>query len=194
MPKGNYLNTILKSSKTVLTLKDITLLWREPQTTAVRIRLNYYVKRGYLHRIRRGVYAKDENYNRLELATRIFTPSYVSLETVLTKEGLIFQYQTHITVVSYLTRVIAIDDQIYSYKKIKETVLIDPGGLKHENETSIASKERAFLDALYVNTDYYFDNLRSLDWDKVFIILPIYNNKRVVKKVNYLFKLSKTIV
>ena len=37
------------------------------------------------------------DYNRLELATRIFTPAYVSFETVLAKEGLIFQYYNKIT-------------------------------------------------------------------------------------------------
>jgi len=141
-----------------------------------------------LHRIRRGLYAKSKQYDKLELATRIFTPSYVSFETVLAQEGLIFQYQTHITVVSYLTRMISIDNQVYSYKKIKNTVLMNSLGIENLNETSEAIKERAFLDTLYTNLDFYFDNVRSLDWNKVFSLLPIYDNKRMVKVVENLFK------
>src|SRR5574337_550608 len=94
MEKGDYLTTILRCPKTVFTYKDVLLLWGEPGSEAARVRLNHYVKNGDLYRIRRGLYAKDKNYNKAELATRIFTPSYVSFETVLSKEGVIFQFHS----------------------------------------------------------------------------------------------------
>jgi len=188
MQKGNYLTALLRSDKTVFTSKDIALLWHEPVTSATRVRLNYYIKKGDLHRIRKGLYAKSRNYNKLELATRIFTPSYVSFETVLVKEGLIFQFYDEIFIASYLTRVIRVDQQTYNYRKIKDEVLTNTIGVEHADETSIASKERAFLDTLYLNADYQLDNIRSLIWDDVFKILPIYNNQRMAKKVNSLYK------
>ena len=40
--------------------------------------------------------------------------------------------------------------------------------------------------------DYHFDNLDSLDWDKVFEILPIYHNKRMEKKVREYFEHYKS--
>jgi predicted transcriptional regulator of viral defense system len=187
MQKGDYLQSILRSNKTVLTLKDIALLWQDADTDAARVRLNYYVKKGDLYRIRRGLYAKGKEYNILELATRVFTPSYVSFETVLAREGLIFQYQAQITVASYLSRDITIGSQVYSYKKLKDTILTNSMGIEHADETSLATRERAVLDTLYSNTDYYFDNLRSLDWDKVFAMLPMYENNRLVNKVNQLY-------
>jgi len=52
----------------------------------------------------------------------------------------------------------------------------------------VASKERAFLDRIYVSKDYHFDNLDILNWDKVFEILPIYQNKRMNKKVKEYFE------
>jgi len=188
MQKGDYLDTILRSDKTVFTLKDIALLWQNDDTDAARVRLNYYVRKGNLYRIRRGIYVKDKNYDKLELATRVFTPSYVSFETVLAKEGLIFQYQQTVTVASYLTRNITIDSQIYELRKIKSTVLTNSTGIQQTNNISIATKERAFLDTLYSNTDYHFDNLRSLDWEKVTQLLPLYQNKRLGKKVESLVK------
>lgn len=188
MQKGDYLTTILRSDKTVFTSKDLALLWQDPGSSATRVRVNYYIKKGDLYHIRKGFYAKNKDYNKLELATRIFTPSYISFETVLARDGLVFQYYDQIFVASYITREITVDNQVYSYKKIKDTVLINSFGIEHVEETSIATKERAFLDTLYVNNDYFFDNLHSLDWDKVFLILPIYDNKRMVKKVNQIFK------
>jgi hypothetical protein len=188
MTKGDYLSTILKSNKTVFSLIDISLLWGVSSADTVKSRLNYYVKKNDLYHIKRGFYSKDKQYNKLELATKIFTPSYITFETVLAREGLIFQYQNKITVASYLTREIEIDGSLYSFKKIKNTVLTDSIGVNQINETSVASKERAFLDIIYSNIEYHFDNLRSIDWERVFTILPIYKNKRMTKVVNKIFK------
>ena len=188
MSKGNYLSLILRSPKTVFSLKDIALLWHETNSSAMRVRLSYFVKKGDLYRIRKGLYAKDENYNKLELATRILSPAYVSFETVLAKEGLIFQYYQPIFVASYATRKIAIGGQIYFFRKIKNEVLLNASAVRHIQETSIATKERAFLDMLYVNASYHFDNTRSLNWEVVFELLPIFNNQVMAKKVSRIFK------
>ncbi len=188
MDKGDFLTSILRSNKTVFSSKDIALLWHDPGTSATRERLSYYIKKGDLYRIRKGLYAKSQDYNRLELATRIYTPSYVSFETVLAREGLIFQYYEKIFVASYLSREITVDGQAYSYRRINTRMLVNSIGVEHILETSIAGKERAFLDTLYANADYQFDNVRGLAWDKVFEILPIYGNQRLDKKVNRLYK------
>lgn len=190
MGKGDYLTAILRSPKTVFTYGDIFLLWGEQSSNSARVRLNYYVRNGDLYRIRRGMYAKDKNYNKTELASRIFTPSYVSFETVLAKEGVTFQYYSQIFIASYLSREILIDQQIYSFKKIKDDILTNPLGIENKDELSIATKERAFLDTLYINTDYYFDNLGSLNWDKILEMVEIYQNKRMLKKVKELYAIA----
>ncbi len=190
MEKGKYLSTILRSNQTVFSYKDILILWEEQDSPSTKVRVNYYVKKGDLYYIRRGFYAKNQNYDKLELATKIFTPSYVTLETVLAKEGIIFQFYSQIFVASYLTREIDVDNQAYSYKKIKMEILINPAGIEQNGNYPVATKERAFLDAVYLCKDYYFDNLSVLDWDKVFELLPIYNNKRMNKDVWKYYKLE----
>jgi len=185
MKKGDYISAILRSKKTVFSFKDIALLWRDG-SSAARVRINYYIKNNDLRHIRRGLYAKDEHYDRFELATRIFTPAYVSFETVLAQKGVTFQYYSQIFSASYLTREITIDNQIYSFRKIKDSVLTSVSGLEDKGEYLQAGKERAFLDALYSYSDYYFDNL-TVDWNKVFEILPIYDNKNMEKKVKKLY-------
>lgn len=191
MKKGNYITSILRSNKTVFSFKDIALLWGDSDSNA-RARVNYYVRNCHLYRLRRGIYGKDKNYDKLELAIKIFTPSYVSFETVLAREGIIFQYYSQIFVASYLTRNIICDNQTYSYRKIKGQVLTNHAGIENKKEISIAAKERAFLDTIYINKDYHFDNLESMDWDKVFEMLPIYDNKRMDKKVKEFYTYTKS--
>lgn len=188
LKKGHYVEIILRSPKTVFSTKDIVLLWGEEATTSVRVRLNNYVKTGKLIRVHHGIYAKDKNYDRFELATRIYTPSYISFETVLTRTGINFQYYGNIFVASYVTREIESDGQKISFLRMKDYVLSNTTGIEHPNDVYIATKERAFLDRIYISKDYHFDHLDVLDWDKVFEILPIYRNKRMDKKVAEYFK------
>jgi predicted transcriptional regulator of viral defense system len=189
--KGEYLEILLRSKKTIFSTKDVSLLWGEAGGGASQVRLNYYVNTGKLIRIRRGLYAKDKNYDKYELATSILRPSYVSFETVLGSAGITFQYYSQIFVASYVKRSIVCDGQEYTFRKINKTILINPAGIDQGGEYSIASKERAFLDTIYRSKDYHFDNLSPLDWDKVFEILPIYGNKRMSKKAQKYYKYYK---
>jgi len=186
--KGEYIETILRSPKTVFSTKDVALLWGEEVGNAVRVRLSNYVKSGKLIRIRQGVYAKDRNYDRFELATRIYTPAYISFETILTRAGINFQYYGNIFVASYVSREIKVDEQKITFIKMKDYILSDTIGIEQLDNVAAATKERAFLDRIYISKDYHFDHLDTLDWNKVFEILPIYRNKRMDKKVQEYFK------
>lgn len=186
--KGEYLDILLRSPKTIFSTKDAALLWGEEREQTVSGRLNKYVKAGKLVGVRRGIYAKDKNYDRFELATRIYTPSYISFETVLTRAGINFQYYDNIFVASYVTREIEAGGQKISFIRMKDYVLSGTKGLENAAGYSIATKERAFLDRIYTTKDYHFDHLDVLDWDKVFEILPIYHNKRMDKKVKEYFE------
>ncbi len=186
--KGEYLEVLLRSPQSVFSINDVVLLWGEEKERSVAIRLSKYAKSGKLIRLRRGFYAKDKNYNRLELATKIYTPAYISFETVLTRSGINFQKYDSIFVASYVSREIKIDGQNIFLVRMKDYVLTNMSGIDQTDEFAIASKERAFLDRIYTSSDYHFDNLDVLDWKKVFEILPIYNNKKMEKKVNQYFK------
>ncbi len=186
--KGEYLEVLLRSSKTIFSTKDAALLWGEEKESIISARLNKYVKAGKLIRVRRGFYVKDKNYSRFELATRIYTPSYISFETVLTRAGVNFQFYGNIFVASYITREIEVNGQKISFVRMKDYVLSDTVGVEHTDGIATATPERAFLDRIYISKEYHFDNMRGLDWNKVYEILPIYHNKRVEKKVKEYFE------
>ena len=180
----DHLLDLMRSRNTIFTTKDVSLLWREPNVNFVRKKLYRYIKAGKLYSVRKGVYAKDKNYEKYELATKIFTPAYISFETVLTKAGVVFQFYSQIFVASYLTREFTIDDQVYVLKKVKDSILTNQTGIEVKENYFVASPERAFLDVVYLNKEYHFDNLSGLDWNKVDQILPIYGgNKRMETKV-----------
>ena len=181
--KGEYLDILLRSSKTVFSNKDVALMWGEKANGPVRVRLNYYVKAKKLIRVHRGLYVKDKNYNRFELATRINTPSYISFETVLGSSGMTFQYYGNIFVASYIKREMEVDGQKIEFIRMKDYVLSNTLGIENSDGYARATKERAYLDRIYVSKKYYIDNTNPLDWEKVFEILPIYHNKRMAKTV-----------
>ena len=183
MQKINILN-VLKTDKTVFSFKEIMLASGESNPALLRRRLHYYVKHNQLYHIRRGLYAKDKNYNQFELATKIFIPSYISFETSLIEAGVIFQYYSQIFIASYQSKEITCDNQVFAFKKMQNDILTDDTGIENKDNYWIASKERAFLDIVYLNKEYYFDNLSPLNWDKIFTILPIYNNQQMTKRVN----------
>lgn len=189
MPKkGGYLETLLRSPKTVFTTKDIALLWGESSENALRVRLSKYTQDGKLVRVHRGIYAKDNQYDRFELATRIYTPAYISFETVLTRSGVNFQYYGNIFVASYVSRELIVDGQKITFIRMKTDILSDPSGVDHSAGYSIATKERAFLDRVAVSKDYHFDHLDVLNWDKVFAMLPMYHNQRMAERVQRYFE------
>jgi len=192
--KGEYLEVLLRFPQTIFSSKDVALMWREENENIIKNRLNKYVKSGKLFKIRRGLFAKNKNYNRYELATRINTPSYISFETVLGSSGITFQYYGNIFVASYIKRKMEVDGQRIEFVRMKDYVLSNTLGIENSDGYARATKERAYLDRIYVSKKYYFDNLSSLDWEKVFEILPIYHNKRMertVKKYYDKFKKSE---
>ena len=174
MIEKGFLKNILRSKQTVFTFKDLLLMWAGVDAKTARVRINYYVQRGELVPIRRGIYAKDTNYDRFELATKIYTPAYISFETILGNAGVTFQYYSQIFVASYQTKEIVADNQRIVFRTLKNTILTDSAGIDHKDFYDAASPERAFLDVVYLHKEYYFDQLSHLNWDKVYEILPIY--------------------
>jgi len=183
LKKGEYLDTLLRSTKTIFSTKDAALLWSEEKGNTVSARLNKYVNAGKLLRIHRGFYTKDKKYDKFELGTKIYTPSYISFETVLANAGVVFQLYGQVFVASYITREVTVDKRIYSYKRVGDSILTNHMGIEAKDHYHIASPERAFLDVVYLSKDYHFDNVSSLNWEKIFEILPIYDNKRMGKRV-----------
>ena len=183
----DVLFSIYNEGRTVFRLNDVAMLIGETNFESLSKRLNYYVRTGKLLNPRKGIYAK-QGYDMKELACVLYTPSYISLEFVLQRAGVVFQYNSQITLVSYQSRKLEIEGVSISFRKIKNEILVDTSGINTDDKgISIATPERALLDTLYLNSNYYFDNLNSIDTSLVFKLLPIYKSKVLTKRVTKLF-------
>ncbi|MCD4781131.1 MAG: hypothetical protein K8S27_11385 [Candidatus Omnitrophica bacterium] len=186
--KKDFIFEIYKNSKTVFSFKDIALIMNETNADALKSKIHYYVKTGKLRALRKGVYAKPD-YNALELAAKIYSPAYISLETVLQREGIIFQHDTCIYAVSYISRTIEICRHCIVMRKIKNEALYNNRGIIISDHVPMATKERAFLDTLYLYKNYHFDNPGSLKIQDVKMLLPVYQSHTLNKKVSALLNL-----
>ncbi len=183
MATDNLIAKLYESPKTILTIKDIALIWEETNTVNLLSKIKYYAKQGSLIRLTRGVFAKSKEYDVKELATSIYTPSYVSFETVLREAGIIFQHHDTIFVAGPYPTTKKIGNQTITFRKLKDSVLYSALGIKNEKNYSIATPERAFLDTIYLSPKFYFDNLRSINWELCFELVKIYDNKQLVKRL-----------
>lgn len=177
---------VLKSSRTVFRARDIAILTGENNPNNLKSKISYCVSTGVLKNVRRGIYVK-EGYSQDELACRVNVPSYISCETVLARAGVIFQYSSVITAVSYLSRTVAVDQSEIKYRKLKDSILVDGRGVMRQGNINVATPARAFLDMLYLSKDFYFDNINSIDRESVKELLDIYGCKQLEKRVRRLF-------
>jgi len=185
--KQDIILAIYQSRNAVFLLRDIALLTGETNRQSLSARLNYYVSKGKLRNPRKGIYTKPD-YTPEELANKLYTPSYISLEYVLQKSGINFQYNSVISSVSYLRRAVEIEGLEYSYHRIRPEILVNPGGVIQTSDgRNIATPERALLDTLYLNPSAWFDNLMGIDVEKINDLVHLYASVAMVKRVRLLF-------
>ncbi len=77
----------------------------------------------------------------------------------------------------------AVDKHAFTFRKLKDAVLYNPAGIVSKDNYSAATPERAFLDMIYLFPNYYFDNLKAIDWAKCGELVKIYNNKQLIKRL-----------
>lgn len=189
--QNDILYMLYASPRSVFTIGGIGLMAGRIRGDVLAKRLNYYVRTGKMLNPRRGIYAKP-GYTTEELACVLYTPCYLSLETVLQRAGVVFQYDESITLISYLSRAVEVDGRQICYRRMKGEILADTRGIVRGNNINTATVERAFLDTLYLNANYHFDNLRPLDRRLVMQLLPIYNNRTMEARVRRIFDKSQT--
>lgn len=180
------IETLLCSGKNIFSINDICLYWGETNPDLLRSAIRYYVNKGSLHRVKRGFYSLNAEFDKFELAQKLIMPSYISLETALQFHGIIFQVTRSIQSVAPYSRKFLIKEIHYKYHKIKDDILINPAGILSEENFLIASPERAITDTLYLYSDYYFDNMNGVDIEKLKEISYIYNENTLQKKVDKL--------
>lgn len=182
----NVLEVILNSTRSVFNVQSLRMLTECEDSQKLTKSLHYYVKEGKISNPRRGIYTKA-TYDEREMACSLFRPAYISLEYVLQRAGVVFQYDDTITCVSYLNRIAEVDEKIYQFRIINPELWIGMEGIGQNDNILIATPERAFLDMVYLSAgNCYFDNLHPLNKTKVRQLLPLYQSKVLTERVTEL--------
>lgn len=180
----------MSSSRTVFNVQSLRLQTMCEDSQKLTKSLHYYVNEGKIRNPRRGIYTKT-SYDEREMACSLFRPAYISLEYVLQRSGVVFQYDDTITCVSYLNRIVEIDEKVYQFRIINPKLWIGMEGIEQHDNILIASPERAFLDIIYLSAgNCYLDNLHPLNKTKVKQLLPFYMSKVLTQRVNELLHLE----
>lgn len=182
MPQSS-IEILLRTKKTIFTIQELAFFWKIDNPNTLKSKIYFLVKNKKLIPLHKGVYTPISNYDKFELAGKLKSPSYVSLETVLYKGGVIFQYSTDITSISNVTKTIKCEGINYVYHKLKDEILFNKSGLEIFDNYYLATVERAFLDMIYLNKNYYFDNLQPINWERCFSLVEIYKNKALTKRL-----------
>ena len=183
----NTLETVLASQKTVFTLQSLMMLTGCSDTKKLTKSLHYYAKGGKLLNPRKGVYAKLK-YDEQEMACSLFRPSYISLEYVLSRAGVVFQWDDTITSVSYLSREVEVDGKSYHFRKINPEVWVGMESIEQRGNVAMATPEKAFLDIMYLSAgNCYFDNLKPISMKRINELLPFYNSQMLNERVKEMF-------
>ena len=184
----NLLQTILNSSRTVFTIQSLMMMSGLEDSKKITKSMHYYATEGKVLNLRRGIYAKLR-YEVQEMACVMYLPSYISMEYVLQRAGVVFQWDESITCVSYLSRTVEVEGRVYRYRKINPELWIGMEGIVQRENIAMAVPERAFLDMMYLSAgNCFFDNLRPLSVKRIRELLPLYRsaslNERVAKLLN----------
>jgi predicted transcriptional regulator of viral defense system len=170
------------SDQTLFTTSEIAQILNINNKPKLYSFLKYSSANGDLTRITRGIYSISKDFSKLELGNKLRLPSYLSLYTILQKNGVIFQNYESIYLSSNRSDTVTINNNEFIYKKIKDSILFDNTGLMVENNTTLATSERAICDLIYLGFDYYFDNLRQIDFELISNLNDkLYKNNKINK-------------
>lgn len=181
--QNNVMETILKSSRSIFTVQYLRMLTGCEDSSKLTKSLHYYAKAGKIGNPRKGLYTKL-TYDEKEMACSLFRPAYISLEYVLQRAGVVFQFDETVTCVSYLNREVEVDGRSYRYRIIKPELWIGMEGIEQHDNICMATPERAFLDMVYLSSgNCYFDNLHPLNKSRIKELLPLYNSRVLTARV-----------
>lgn len=156
------------------------------------VKLSRYKKIGYLISPKRGVfYLKGEVSNKFKIANKIYNPSYISLDTALSKHGIIPEtVYTVSSITTKATREFSDDNTIYRYFKIKKQAYT---GYVLVEDTFIADPEKSVVDYLYfaalgkrILNDRM--DLTKLNKQKIYNYADLFESRRLNNLVRRIFK------
>ena len=166
---GRRIAQLARTKETLFHTKELAVIWGISDTNNLYTTLKRYVKNKILFRVYKGLYSllPLEQVDRTLLGLKaLHQYAYLSTETVLFNEGVIFQPPSYITLISKISRQFTIGKTNYKCRQMEEKSLYQNDGIMIKGRIRIAGIERAIADLLYFNPRAHVDN-KKVNWEKV---------------------------
>lgn len=168
--KNQKIKKLLQDSRKLYHTQDLAVLWNIDNSNTLYTTIKRYVNRGILNKIHKGFYSTvsvSEVDPVLLGLIGLHRYGYLSTESILAKEGLIFQDLQYITLVSDISKRFEIGGHKFLVRQMRDNYLYNEIGTIMRDGVKIASIERAVADMLYFNPEYHFDAENIINWKKV---------------------------
>jgi predicted transcriptional regulator of viral defense system len=195
---------LMEKQAKIFTPLDLQRVFGVSYETARKFILRY-IKEGFIIKLRKGLYTLETYFpSELEIANRVYSPSYVSLEYALMFYSIIPETVYTVTsVTTKSTREFVINNISYTYSKIKKNAFTGYLGKSMDgNIVLIAEPEKAFVDYIYfvdLGKKAIYDRIdvSKLSKTKLIKYAKLFKRKSLLKLVNKIYDQSrrnKTII
>lgn len=166
----NRFAKVARLGEQVFHTSDLANLWGISNKNTLYTTLKRYTKSGLIFRVYKGLYSikpigEIDPYLLGIKALHKF--AYISVETALSNAGIILQDIKYVMIVSSRSKKFSIGGVNYRSRQLNDKFLFNKNEIEIKNGVNTASIERAVADMLYFNPNFYFDNPKQIDWNKV---------------------------
>lgn len=162
----NKQKVLLQSNKRIFQTSDLALLWDVQNRNTLLKTIERYIKNGIFFRIYKGLYSTLplNDLNKYEVGCAVGGPfSYISAESILAKEGIIFQNIEKVTLFGKREKEITIGGTTYLCRYLNDKYLLNRAGIEDDKHYSVATVQRALVDIRHINPKFFVDNNLSID-------------------------------
>lgn len=167
----NKISLLIQQSQKIFHTSDLKIIWGIYNSSTLYQTIYRLTKKGNIFRIQKGLYSivPIKQLDPTEIGFRAINNfSYLSTESVLSKNGIINQSPSKITFISNLSTNFTINNQSYLVRQLKPQCLNNSLGItQSEKGIFIANTERAVADMLYFQPNYHFDADSIINWKLV---------------------------
>lgn len=165
------ISILLQQSQKLFHTSDLKTIWNINKTKTLYQTIYRLIKKKNIFRIQKGFYSivPIDQLDPIEIGFRsIKSFSYLSTESVLSKNGIINQSPNKITFISSTSANFSINNNLYLVRQLKSHCLNNSIGITQNNKgVFVATTERAVADMLYFQPNYHFDADKIIDWKLV---------------------------
>ena len=193
-----FLSVLKRNKVSIFSLRDVENIFPNANIGTMKNNLTNWLKKGYIERLKRNLYECVEPLESeipdFYIANKLYTPSYISLETALSLYNIIPEIAIQVTsVTTKSSREFRNKHGVFIYRSCMKRAFTGYRIVSYEGyKVLIADPEKALVDFLYlklrhgVSIDFdeeRFDEdiLKGLDWEKAIEYAELFNRVTINK-------------